>query len=288
MSLQSPSSIFAKLDVPLALKFTLPFPKPSHNPKNQDVVFISTDYDEGGIYKYNLTTNSFNKMWTYTQTFTNAVEHGQFLDAKNELLYILAGDVIGIFDLNAKVMNVDTANALCDGSFFPESAYIASTNECHVLSKTLEDSIHYKMDMNNKKINKMKMNTINVTYANMLYIPYTKQLMCFEDKSDTIWYCNIEQISNTSTQKYDWQPYHLKMPHCKDWWGFDILLAFDNIIFIFYYLSENEEDIWCIDLLNNKLIKTKYDSPKFEDYYLNMYVMKDSNNYGHFINFCSG
>eukprot|EP01084_Bolivina_argentea_P311034 538332_1 len=83
-------------------------PKPSYHPKNMDVVIVSTDYDEGskkGIYEHNLIQNTFNKTHTYEQTFKPEC-HGQFIDSKNELLYIFGGDnaTFGVFDLNTKIM----------------------------------------------------------------------------------------------------------------------------------------------------------------------------------------
>eukprot|EP01084_Bolivina_argentea_P283501 485564_1 len=82
-------------------------PKPCYHPQNQNVVILSTNYDEGsktGIYEYNLTKNTFNKVHTYKQTF-EPDGHGQFIDSKNELLYIFGNHTFGIFDLNTRVMN---------------------------------------------------------------------------------------------------------------------------------------------------------------------------------------
>eukprot|EP01084_Bolivina_argentea_P284195 486965_1 len=74
------------------------FPKPSsstksYHPQNPDVVIISTAHYEGskkGIYEYNLIQNTFNKIYTYDQTL-KPESHGQFIDSKNELLYIFGG-----------------------------------------------------------------------------------------------------------------------------------------------------------------------------------------------------
>eukprot|EP01084_Bolivina_argentea_P106762 190975_1 len=77
-------------------------PKPSHHPKNRDVIIISTLFLEGnkkGIYEYNMKNNTFNKIYTYKQGFEPQF-HGQFIDSKNELLYIFGDDTFGIFDLN--------------------------------------------------------------------------------------------------------------------------------------------------------------------------------------------
>eukprot|EP01084_Bolivina_argentea_P026228 48751_1 len=86
------SQTFVKAEFELKLDFY--FPKPAYYPQNPDVVIISTDYEEGnkkGIYEYNLTQNTCNKIYTYHPTF-QPYEHGQFIDSKNELLYIFGGD----------------------------------------------------------------------------------------------------------------------------------------------------------------------------------------------------
>eukprot|EP01084_Bolivina_argentea_P299571 516396_1 len=141
-----------------AFKFHYYIPKPSYHPKNKDVVVISTDCAEdcSGIYEYNLTKNTFNcnKIHTYKQTFYRS--HGQFIDPKNELLYIFGNGEFGIFDLNTNVMTIDTESSLRDCNDYPKSTYIPSPiNELHILSN---GTIHYIMDMNDKNINKMKIN----------------------------------------------------------------------------------------------------------------------------------
>eukprot|EP01084_Bolivina_argentea_P127303 225160_1 len=286
----SDSSIFVKFKC--AQRFAKYISSPSYHPKNKDVVIISTHWLESnkkGIYEYNTKQNTFNKIYTYDQTF-KPDGHGQFIDSKNELLYIFGGDnaTFGVFDLNIKVMNTDTESALSNCDECPQATYIPSpTNEYHILSN---NSIHYVMDMNNKNINKMEIHKLKNNHTKcpkLLYIPFKQQLMAFgSHNSDKIWRCNIKQISNE--QRHKGQLYHLKMPHSAGIDSFDILLAFDNIIFIFYFVKNSYHDIWCIDLLNNKLIKTKYNTPKFSEYDQNIYVMKDSNNNGHIINFKSG
>eukprot|EP01084_Bolivina_argentea_P086414 156190_1 len=112
------SSIFLKSE--WSLTFVNYFSKPSYHPKNKDAVIISTNTWEGsnkGIYEYNLQRNTFNKMHTYDQTF-KSVSHGQFIDAKNELLYLFGGHdaTFGVFDLNTKIMNTNTKSILSDCS----------------------------------------------------------------------------------------------------------------------------------------------------------------------------
>eukprot|EP01084_Bolivina_argentea_P028960 53787_1 len=172
------SAVFVKMQ--FKLKFQCYNPKPSHHPQKQNSIIVTTDYDEGskaGIYEYNLAHNTFNKIYTYKQTFKPEF-HEQFIDSKNELLYIFGGNsaTFGVFDLNAKVMNTDTKNVLRDCLLLSQSTYIPSPiNEYHILTY---DSTHYKMDMNNKNINKMKIDKFennNIECPNILYIPFTQQ-----------------------------------------------------------------------------------------------------------------
>eukprot|EP01084_Bolivina_argentea_P000619 1152_1 len=117
------SDIFVNLEC--EQKFDFYFPKPSYHPKNKDVVILSPSDLEGskkGIYEYNLQKNAFNKIYTYEPTFHTS-SHGQFLDAKNELLYIFGYNKLGIFDLNTKVMNTNTKYLLRDCKL-PRSTYI--------------------------------------------------------------------------------------------------------------------------------------------------------------------
>ena len=270
-------------------KFDWYFPKPVYHPKNKEIIIISTQFAEQntkGIYEYNMKKNIFNKIYTYNKTLT-PFYHGQLIDAKNELLYIFSYGKLGIFDLNTKKMNINTQNELCNFSICPQSIYIPSPiNKSHILS----DSTHWIINMNNKIIDKIKINKFqnnNIIHPNILYIPFTQQLISFgSENNNKIWYCNIKQLSKK--QKYNWQLYHLKMPYTTEINFFDILLVFNNIIFIFYFIENSYHDIWCIDLLNNKLIKTKYNTPTFNTYRYNIYAMKDNNNNVHIINFIFG
>eukprot|EP01084_Bolivina_argentea_P017963 33492_1 len=75
------SDIFATVKLERGQKFNYYLQKPSYHSNNKDVVIISTHCKEGtnkkGIYEYNLTQNTFNKIHTYGQTF-NPSYQGQF------------------------------------------------------------------------------------------------------------------------------------------------------------------------------------------------------------------
>eukprot|EP01084_Bolivina_argentea_P104175 186561_1 len=158
-------------------KFNYWVPKPSDHAQNQDVVIISTDYEEDspGIYECNLRKNTLKKIYTYKHGF-EILNHGQFIDSQNGSLYIFGEDTLGIFDLNTKEMNINTKSPLrdCNKNECPDSTYIPSPiNEYHILTK---HATHYIMDMNNKNINKMIINKFednNIQWPNISYIPFT-------------------------------------------------------------------------------------------------------------------
>eukprot|EP01084_Bolivina_argentea_P036105 66828_1 len=129
------SRVFVKVKCEQKVIINYYMPKPSHHPKNKDVVIISTDYweEQNGIYEYNIKNNTFNKIYTYDKTF-EPYDHGQFIDEKNELLYIFGREELGIFDLNTKIMNTNTKSVLRNiyCRYGPQSTYIPSTiNETH-------------------------------------------------------------------------------------------------------------------------------------------------------------
>eukprot|EP01084_Bolivina_argentea_P028871 53621_1 len=136
-------------------------PKPSYHPTNPDIVILSTDSTEthGGIYEYNIKTNKFNKIYSYGGLFLMLHGHTQFIDTQNELLYIFGEMNLHIFNLNTKTMNSSQPSVINNCSilgciYFPKSVYIPSPiHESHIVSN---NAIHYKMDMSNKNINKMK------------------------------------------------------------------------------------------------------------------------------------
>eukprot|EP01084_Bolivina_argentea_P277891 474593_1 len=284
----SVSSIFAKLECPK--KFIYYIPKPSYHPRNPDIVILSTDCNEpgeNGIHEYNLKSNTFTKIYTFNHLLRG---HGQFIDTKNESLYMFGyrfnRHKLGVLDLNTKALVTDKKSALNNCNEFPQSVYIPSIHECHILCN---NSIHYKMDMNNNNITKTTIDTFKndgIKWPNLIYVPCKQQLISFGSNYwNEIWYCNIEELSNK--QKYNWKLHELKMPHAVKVDYFDTLLAFDNIVFIFYF-HNSYSDIWCVDLLNNELVKTKYNVPKFTMCKWNIYVFKDSDNYGRIVNFKSG
>eukprot|EP01084_Bolivina_argentea_P189505 325879_1 len=285
--------IFTKSDIGYILDDYIP--KPSIHPNNNDVVILSTDsYDgpskitekTGGVYEYNLKTSELNSICNCSSEMFSMHDHGQFIDTQTQTLYIFGQDSVATLDLKSNdlvLKNSNDQNPIRYCSNLPRPAYIPPPiHECHILNHDM----HYKMDMKTKKVDKMKISEFkNIKYPKLIYIESKKQLFSFgADKSDKIWYCNVNQ------QKYEWKLYDIKMPHIVgDELTYDILLVFDNIVFIFYFVRNWYLDIWCIDLLNNKLIKTKYNTPILDLYTAeNIYVMKDSDNYGYIVNFKSG
>eukprot|EP01084_Bolivina_argentea_P005680 10713_1 len=109
-------------------------------------------------------------------------------------------------------MYTNERSALRNCCKIPRTAYISSINECHILCN---DTMHYTMDMNNKKMTKTEINIFkdnNIKWPNLCYVPFTKQLMSFGSHyCDKIWYCNTDQLTNTP--RGNWRLSSLKMPH---------------------------------------------------------------------------
>ena len=80
------------------------------------------------------------------------------------------------------------------------------------------------------------------------------------------------------------------MPHSVHSDFYDVLLGFENIIFILYFPSYDgyyisSDDIYCFDILFNKWYKSTYKIPYYIDSEWNVYALKDTNNFIHILDF---
>ena len=80
------------------------------------------------------------------------------------------------------------------------------------------------------------------------------------------------------------------MPHYAHSGRYDILVGFQNIIFIFYFCYHYDESngIYCLDNLFNKWYKSAYKAPHYINSHRNIYALKDKNNFVHIIDFYTG
>ena len=82
----------------------------------------------------------------------------------------------------------------------------------------------------------------------------------------------------------------VKIPHVTKYYDdMDVILGFDNIVFVFYFTKAHNFEIWCHHLLDNKLYKSKYKVPEIKtEIWQFTFVIKDGNNDTHILNFGSG
>eukprot|EP01084_Bolivina_argentea_P260617 440173_1 len=240
-------TIFVKFDFPPTKSVTVGrsnyVPKPLHHPTKKNIIIVSTDNTHGndieGIYEWDLINNIMSQIYTYPQGFYSR-NHGQLIDTQTNSLYIFGNNAFGIFNLDSNIMELNKRNELHNCNCLPRTTYIPSPiNEWHIL----DHRTHWKMNMKTKTVTKISINTFKTSYRKLTYVPYTNQLISMGgDVSDEIWYCNIKENQDT----YNWQLHSLKMPHTiKDELEYAVLLAFDNIIFIFYFEAHGYNEIWC-------------------------------------------
>eukprot|EP01084_Bolivina_argentea_P217997 370021_1 len=100
---------FRKLSVP-PIQAGHYSPKPLFYPRSSNDIIISTNADvhmnSSGIYKYNISTNELELIHKYAKCAAYHSYHGQFIDYKNEILYLVGGDyqTFNAFNLKKKEM----------------------------------------------------------------------------------------------------------------------------------------------------------------------------------------
>ena len=225
--------------------------------------------DDSGCYKYNPNSNKLELMTKYTSfTHHHMSIDTQFMDIMNDTLYLFSSDAEYLgFNIKTK--------RTCEGrngpveqigvsGDFPKAFYVEESliKEMHVLGKWR----HCKFDYVTREFTEICYNNY-VDYPKLLYNPLFKQLMILGgDGLDGIWTFDVIKENNA---RQEWKLHDtLKMPHCVGWeTDYDVLIIGD-ILFVFYFDAHNDEDIdvkyndiWCLNLLDNKWYKSKYDAP---------------------------
>eukprot|EP01084_Bolivina_argentea_P112063 199882_1 len=252
------------------------------------------------IVELNLDTNELNNIdimgispiHKYGSHFTDHVyDHrydGNFIDTQNQKIHIFGGGNYAIFDFNNNILQQIPKNALSECGKGSVTTYVPSQShpeEIHILTKNM---IHYKININGNTVSKMiiwEFIEDGIYVPKLLYTPFKNQLLSLGScGSNKIWYCNIDKM--TDAPRGNWRLSTLKMPRINSavHKTFDSVLAFENIILIFY--AKPHSDIWCIDLLNDQIMKTNYDLHHYR--LCSIYVFIDDNNYVHIIDFKNG
>ncbi len=248
-------------------------PKPIFHPTDQKCVIMSSnanEYTQSGIFKHNLENNESKLLVTYDAIGEEMEAHAQFIDTKNNKLYICGDGSFITYNLNNNEAKLGDINDNYNGELanvggFAKAVHIRSPeiDEIHILG-TYQ---HCKLNCNQQTITAICSNDY-IYCAKLSYNPISKQLMILGgDESDRIWTCHIDGKSNQT--KYEWTLNNkLKMSHCiTDERDYDVLL-FGDIIFVFYFkaIDKNDykkkyDDIWCLDLLSTTWYKSKYNVP---------------------------
>ena len=82
------------------------------------------------------------------------------------------------------------------------------------------------------------------------------------------------------------------MPHSVDFMSYDVILAFEYLIFVFYFDKTKGAEIWCLDILSNGWYKCDWNVPdRFcisTGLKINVYVIKTKSNNIHILDFHYG
>eukprot|EP01084_Bolivina_argentea_P127623 225659_1 len=237
------------------------FPKPLLYPQNSNSVVLVTD--SATIYKYDLDTNDLQLINKYTANGDTNVS--QFI--VDNTLYLFRNKFISM-DLTTNTLNYNLNINENNHEMDEFTKCVTLNNTVHILSKNMH---FFNFNHNKQTLTKLK-HTIKgpFEYAKLIYIPLYKQLMILGgDYSDNIFQCQIgDDLLSIQYKLSD----TLKMPVCvSDERSYDIL-AFGDIIFVFYSVKRY---IWCLDLLQQKWFKSHHIIP--EGLTLCSYFIKDNN-----------
>ena len=273
-------------------------PKPSLHPSKTNCILIGVSQErKPAIFQYNLNNNKMEIIASYddldeSETFDYLINHNQFLDTKNNQLYLFRAGFLITYDINDKTFNKKPADTVCVDSYNCNCIDIRSSglDEIHIL----RHSEHFKFDCNSQGFTVLHTNySEEVSFSSKwsIYNPIKRQLMAFGD--DKIWTCNIEGIPNQT--KYEWQLCEtLKMPHPSG--KFYVSLIRDIVLVFYWYfwdgietdsIQHRKSDIWCLDLFDDKWYKSEHKLPDAMVNFEYVIPTKNSNDI-HFLKFGYG
>lgn len=242
-------------------------PKPSYylDEDGRNSILIPTHSDDPfadppGIWQYDLDKQEIINKYKYPNKYfddSSIVVDRTTFDPINQIIYIIAEDLILSFDLKSKIWT----KSVHDIPDFPHCQYIPSpVNELHFV---LNDT-HFKYDNDTKSVERLseikfdgdKDDDMNIKAAKFIYCKQLGIWLAFKSasflvQSHDVFVCDIKSHNQLS---YKWSKYEIKFDEDLDNSGlytqFDIILAWDQIVFWFdfdeYYqgLDENDEEIY--------------------------------------------
>ena len=273
----------------------LKIPKPLNHPDDSNKIIITTNASvDGGIYELDLISNELKRLHKYDEKKLCPMNAGHFIDAESKTLFIFGGrnESFGAFNLVTKKMNYDGSNLLKICGKEPRSYFIEGRNELHVINNEKKHFI-FKC-MRNHKFRMVSSRECDFTFnSELLYSPFDQKLITIGNQCvifEKYFYDGnfMEYVLNTSSSGWNIRTRSIK--GVPTWWQRDIILGFEDVIFVFYWTTYNH-DIYCYHLLDNKLYKLEYELPTIMlkyGYTIPILAVKDDNNNAHILNFETG
>ena len=272
----------------ITLSFKIIMTKPCIDPKDPCSIIIASHGAEAnkGIFRFNINKNKMHRIYKYDDFDEISMVQGQFIDPKNEILYLLSNGHSSFipFNLNKKEIESFKSNHVKINGYLSSTIYLPSPMEQIHFSDG--DGNHFRYSIKYKTI-QQSLSLSKLEGRQFLYVPSKGQLMNFG--KNKILNCFIDH-QRCSQNHYFWRINKLKMPYdissMFELINFNVLLGFENIIFLFYFPSTGCKQIYCLDLLNMKWVKTKYVIPNCITSPFNIFVFKIGDNV-HLIDFFS-
>ena len=125
--------------------------------------------------------------------------------------------------------------------------------------------------------------------SELIYVPFQEKLIALRiaDFCIEIWECKLN-ASNQNDLQWNKNGIVTKIKEYHSVGIIDVILGFENILFMFYFDVHYNLEIWCYHLLHQKSYESKHKVSKMMKPDSVIYVVKDSNNNAHILDFVSG
>ena len=287
---------FEYIEDKLSLSFQKYLPKPLNHPNDPNKIIITTPSSEpnGGIFELDLISNQSRQLHQYDtdkiDTDEVATSHGHIIHPPSKTLFILDGSKsgYGAFNFETNEMEYEDPNELHKSNI---AYYIEPLNELHGFDVWDNHHFIYKFEDDHMELiakHQAIESKTNQDTFNLIYHAAKKRLLSFEECQPRIT-SNIWQL-DLLNKAAEWTKMDsMKMAHKRNYEiSYDVILGFDDIVFVFYFTKEFNFDIWCHHLCNDMLYKSQYKVPEIFADSFSRFVVKDGNNNAHIINYETG
>ena len=279
-------SLWAKVESDISFSKYLADPS-YYTDGNQEFILIATkSYDSeskaAGIYQYNLNTQEIKLLYEYEQGDYDFVSHGQFVDAENDTFYIFGGNYNLFLKFDLKTKNkpqfIDTIKIPDGCKYLSSIAYINTPTARHI---HIINNGHYKYDVQKEQFIRCKIfiDEVNKNCSDIFYNELNDKLMMICPNGH-IYDCQYDDtLDNEGNINLKWSLNCNQLPDTQHVWF--ILCILKSIIFVWEFSTHQ---IWCVDLLDNKVIKTKHQVIPMTD----MVSFKTKDNFIHILDIYDG